>query len=121
MTTCSLYKLEGAGQQAAAAAWGQAGHRSVVVSNCFSFALLVFLGFYFSLFLLFSSSLQIFIIIILFYFNYYTVLAIQEFSHFYFSDSLSHPTGVGGQRQWLCGAHLLGGIKTQQTLHQILY
>jgi len=45
----------------------------------------------------FSFSLQF--IIILFYFNYLTVLiSIYGFSHFYPSDSFSHPPGAGSEQ-----------------------
>lgn len=74
------------------------GISQLVVNNCFSFSLLIFLGVYFS-FLNFLFNL---LIIFLLFLQFYNILAQPTcLLTFYHSDSLSHPTL---RSEWLWGA-----------------
>lgn len=84
------------------AAWGGAGHRSVGAERlrCVSLVLYTLL------------LLLIVIIFILSFLSYQTVLS-QPTSYYFFSDSLPHPSGMGGERSavWCWGA---GWVRPRQ-------
>ena len=106
--SCSVYKLGGVGWEVPIAARGLAGHQSASGEQLHCASLVFFLGFYFSLFLLSSFSLQLSLLLL------YFILVIKLFlsqpvSFTFFPDSPPHPTGIGRRSERVAAWCLVAG------------